>query len=182
MRVLVKLFHTITPASDRSIIPRKVVEEYLQSDEYKNSIERGLMIGSISHADRVLTSRPGGDLLKGVVGKDDAILLNHTGVSVIEKIFLPDDPNDEWVYAIMRFFDENSMDNKSAECIKQIKGLIKNGVKLSTSSIVLAYWNDTGNGDICEKLISVKGNDITLNPAFSKNGKDMAGVVKILDE
>lgn len=176
MRVIVKLFTTQSRASDNSLIPRSVVEEYLQSEEYKTAIERGLMVGTKTHADRCLTSRPDGDKLKGVVGKDDAILLQNSGISVIEKIFLPDDPSDEWVYAIQRFFNPDTMDSKTAESIRQIEGMIRNGVKLTTSAVVIGYWSET---EVCEKLVQIRGNDVTLNPAFSKSGKDPAGIVKI---
>lgn len=159
MRVIVKLFTTKSRASDSSLIPESTVREYLESESYKNAIERGLMVGTITHAGRVLKSQPGGELLTGIVGKDDLILLKKTAVSVIEKIFLPDDPSDEWVYAIQRIFDPDEMDKESAENIKQIIGLIKNGVKVTTSAVIVGYWNED---EVCEKLISVKGNDFTL--------------------
>lgn len=138
MRCLIKLFTCVSRASDNSLIPRRVVEEYLSSPEYKTSIERGLMVGSVSHRDRCLKASPNGDLLTGIVGKDDSLLLNNNAISVIEKIFFnPDDPNDEWVYAIQRFFDPNDMDEESAKSIRQITGMIKNGVKISTSAVVI---------------------------------------------
>lgn len=138
MRTLVRLFTTQSRASDQSLIPRRVVEEYLMSDEYKEAVDRGLMIGTLSHRDRQLTATQGGDLLKGVVGKDDSILLQKSGISTIEKIFFnPDDPNDEWVYAIQKFFDPDVMDEESAKSIRQVTGMIKNGVKISTSAVVI---------------------------------------------
>lgn len=180
MRVLVKLFTTQSRASDGSLIPKSAVEEYLSSPEYKTSIERGLMIGGRSHRDRCLKASPNGDLLNGVVGKDDNLLLNNNAISVIEKIFFnPDDPNDEWVYAIQRFFDPEDMDEESARSIRQITGMIKNGVKISTSAVVIGYWDEN---ETCERLLNIKGNDITLNPAFSKGGVDQAGVIKILED
>lgn len=138
MKCLVKLFTTQSRASDNSLIPRSVVEEYLQSEEYKEAIERGLMIGTKTHADRCMTSRPNGELLKNIVGKDDSILLMSSAISVIEKIFFnPDDPNDEWVYAIQKFFNPEDMDEESAKSIRQITGMIRNGVKISTSAVVI---------------------------------------------
>lgn len=179
MVLKLKLFHTITPASDGSVIPRYTVEEYLNSDNYKNSIESGSILCTVSHRDRALTASPDGEKLKGIVGKDDNILLNKSAVGKITKIFLPDDPQDEWVYGICEMFDENLMDEDSAKNIKFIKGLIRNGVKLSSSSVVISYWNQN---EVCEKLISIKGNDWTLNPAFSKGGKEPAGVIGILED
>lgn len=179
MVLKLKMFHTITPASDGSVIPRYTVEEYLNSDTYRNSIESGSILCSVSHRDRALTASPNGDKLKGVVGKDDNLLLNKSAVGKITKIFLPDDPQDEWVYGICELFDENLMDKESAENIKQIKGLIRNGVKVSTSSVVISFWNQN---EVCEKIVSIRGNDFTLNPAFSMGGKEPAGVIGILED
>lgn len=126
-----------TAASDGSRIPRRVCEEYLNSDSYKTAIEKGTAIGTLTHRDRVLKATEGGERLTGVVGKDDAILLSKTAVSVLERVYLPDDPADEWVYGVMRILDEDVMDEKSAEVIKQVKGLLRNGIKLTTSSVII---------------------------------------------
>lgn len=137
MRVLVKLFTTISRASDKSLIPRSVVQDYLASEGYRTAIERGLMVGSKTHRDRVIKASEGGERLQGVIGKDDQTMLNYSAISVIEKIFLSDDPNDEWVYAIQRIFDPEDMDEESAKSIRQITGMIKNGVKLTTSAVII---------------------------------------------
>lgn len=179
MRVIVQLFTTRSRATDNSLIPRSVVEEYLNSDRYKTTIDRGLAVGTCTHRDRQLQAVSEGELLKGVVGKDDNLLLKNSAISVIEKVFLPDDPSDEWVYAVQRFFDPEVMDEDTAKRIRQITGLIKNGVKVSTSAVIVGYWNED---EVCEKLVSIKGNDVTLNPAFSKSGTDPAGVVRILED
>lgn len=179
MVLKLKLFHTITPASDGSVIPRYTVEEYLNSDTYRNSIESGSILCSITHRDRSLKASPDGDKLVGTVGKDDNILLHRSAVGKITKIYLPDDPQDEWVYGICEMFDESLMDEDSAKNIKHIKGLIRNGVKVPSSSVVIAYWNQN---EVCEKLISIKGNDFTLCAAFSKNGKEPAGIIGVLED
>lgn len=137
MRVLCKLFTTVHRASDGSLIKRDVVADYLNSDSYKTAIERGTILSGLTHRDRVLSASPDGSLLKSVVGKDDNMILNKNIVAVTEKIFLPSDPSDEWVYGIMRIFDESVMDGKSAEAIRQVKGLIANGVKLTTSTVII---------------------------------------------
>lgn len=138
MIALVKMWTTGHPASDGSIIRRNKVEEYLQSEGYRNAIESGSILCSITHAGRSLKSRNDTSSAVGVVGKDDSLLLLKEIVGKITKIFLPDDPMDEWVYGICELFDENLMDEKSAENIRFIKGLIRNGVKISTSSVIIA--------------------------------------------
>lgn len=160
MRVLLRLFTCVSPASDGSVIPKRVVTEYLQSEEYKNSMDKGLTLMSLTHRDRNLKASPNGDLLHATVGKDDNVILNHSAIGRLEKIFLSDDPSDEWCYGIGYIFDESVMDEKSAEAIRQVKGLIKNGVKLTSSAVIIGLWSQD---EVCEKLINVKGNDITLN-------------------
>lgn len=160
MKLLVKLWTTRTPASDGSIIPRDKVEEWLKSDKYRSNIENGTMLSTVTHRDRVLKASPNGEKLSGVVGKDDNLLLNHSGVGKIDRIFLPDDPNDEWVYGEVSLFDENLMDEESAKSIKLIKGLIRNGVKLTTSSVIISYWDQN---EVCEKFVDCRGNDFTLS-------------------
>lgn len=179
MRLLIRLWTCISPASDGSVIHRNKVEEYLNSEGYKNSIESGSMLITVTHRDRNLKAMDKGELLVGTTGKDDAILLNKSAVGKLVKIFLPDDPMDEWVYGIAELFDETLMDEDSAKNIKFIKGLIRNGVKIQSSSVIIAYWNQN---EECEKLISVRGNDFTLNPAFTRGGKEPAGIIKVLDD
>lgn len=159
MVLKLKLFHTITPASDGSVIPRNVVEEYLNSDTYRNSIESGSVLCSLTHLNRNLKANKDLDSAVSTIGKDDGIMIHRTAVGKITKIYLPDDPQDEWVYGICKIFDEDLMDKESAENIKYIKGLVRNGVNCSTSAVILGFWNQA---ECCEKLISIKGNDFTL--------------------
>lgn len=159
MVLKLKLFHTITPASDGSVIPRYIVEEYLNSDTYKNSIESGSVLCSLTHLNRNLKANKDLESATGTIGKDDALMIHRSAVGKIIKIYLPDDPQDEWVYGICKLFDEELMDKESAENIRYIKGLIRNGVKCSTSAVVIGFWSQS---EVCEKLISIKGNDFTL--------------------
>ena len=159
MVLKLKLFHTITPASDGSVIPRSVVEEYLNSDTYRNSIESGSVLCSLTHLNRNLKANKDLDSAVSTIGKDDGIMIHRTAVGKITKIYLPDDLQDEWVYGICKIFDEDLMDKESAENIKYIKGLVRNGVNCSTSAVILGFWNQA---ECCEKLISIKGNDFTL--------------------
>lgn len=57
MKVLCKILGLDNcPASDGSIIPRRVMEEYLASDAYKKSIEERSMLSSLTHRCRNLSS------------------------------------------------------------------------------------------------------------------------------
>ena len=169
MKCLARLFTTRTRASDGSLIPRHVVEEYLNSDTYRESIESGTTIGGLTHAFRVLPKE-----LKGVVGSDDQLILEKSGIWRLTRIFLPDDPQDEWVYGELELFDESQMDTKSAENIKYIKGLIRQGIKMTISACVVSYWSET---EEAQKIINIKSVDATLSPAFKG-----ARILKILED
>lgn len=166
MEVLCKLFSYINPASDNSRIPVDKVREYLNSDAYEESIRKKNMLGGITHYSRILK----GDQ-KGVIGRDDNLWIENNATHVITKISIGDDG---WVYANIEIFDENQMDQETAEKIRKIKGLIRQGVKLGLSSVVVAYWTED---EVCEKLISIKGADWTHNEAFKG-----ASVVEVLGD
>lgn len=167
MRVLVKLFNCDQTATDGSRIPRSVVESYLNSPKYKESIEKGMVNGGITHENRVLPEESG---LKGTIGRDDNMLRCDNITHVVESIYLDGDD----VMAVARILDESSMDAGSAEKIKKLKGLIGNGVLLPISAVISAYWSAN---EIAEELVAIKGMDFTMNPSFSG-----AGVLKVVEE
>ena len=78
MRCRVKLFSTSSQilASDGSYIPAQVLQDYLNSDDYKNSIESKSMLGGLTHRARNLANnKNSGSALKATIGKDDLMLL-----------------------------------------------------------------------------------------------------------
>lgn len=160
------MFSNVKPATDGSLIPRRVVEEYINSDSYKDAIDKHLMLGSVTHSNRVLPSDK-----KNVIGKDDMILLDNSAVCCVERIFVE---NDGWTYCVIRFFDEELMDDASKQRIRQMKGLIRNGVKISGSAVIVAYWSSE---ELCEKIVKVSGYDFTLNSAFHDSG-----IVEVLED
>lgn len=166
MRVLVKLFNCDQTATDGSRIPRSVVEAYLNSPKYKESIEKGMVNGGLTHENRVLPEDSG---LKGVVGRDDNMLRCNNITHVVESIYLDGDD----VMAVARILDESSMDAESAEKIKKLKGLISNGVFLPISAVISAYWSAN---EVAEELVAIKGFDATMNPSFAS-----ASIMKVIE-
>lgn len=179
MKLIVKLLPLDKPAADGSTVSRKVVEDYLNSDEYRDTIENLTATGGLTHIDRCLPSDGCGNSsdgsgtrpVKGIIGKDDLLILNKNITHAIEKIYIGDDG---WVYAVLKVFDETLMDDDSAKRIKQLKGLIRNGVKLNSSAVIIAFWSST---ESCERIVRVSGIDITLCPSWKR-----AGVVDVLDD
>lgn len=152
MRVLVRLLDYTTTASDGSRIPREAIEKYINSDKCKETLEKGLVNGGITHENRVLPEDSG---LKGVVGRDDNMLRCNNITHVIESMYL-EGTN---LMGVLRFLDESTMDKESAEKIRQITGLIKNGVFLPGSLVISAYWDQN---EVAEEIVLLKGYDLTL--------------------
>lgn len=180
MRCKCKLFSVSgIPASDGSIIPRDVVETYLNSEDYKNAIESRKMLGSLTHRARNLANAPqtAGAALTKTIGKDDMMLL--VGVSspthYVERLYIE---NDGWCYADIKILEETGLDDEAIQYIRRLKGLLSQGIHPGVSAVIVAYWDSTSTGsDICRKIQSIKSLDVTLNPSWKA-----AQIVKIDDE
>lgn len=180
MRCKCKLFSVSgIPASDGSIIPRDVVETYLNSEDYRNAIESKKMLGSLTHRARNLANAPqtAGTALTKTIGKDDMMLL--VGVSspthYVERLYIE---NDGWCYADIKILEETGLDDEAIQYIRRLKGLLSQGIHPGVSAVIVAYWDSTSTGsDICRKIQSIKSLDVTLNPSWKA-----AQIVKIDDE
>lgn len=164
MQVLLRLFSTLETAADGSKIPRSTVEEYLSSDRYTHNMENRTSIGGITHKDRRVSSQ-----YDGVVGPDDQVLISENYTHYISEVYLKGD--DPICYGIVTILDPNEYEGKRKENIINLIADLKSGIKLPVSIVVQGLWT---YDDVCEKIISLKGVDFTLNPSFGS-----AGVVKV---
>lgn len=168
MRCKCKLFNVAgIPASDGSVIPREVLEAYLNSEEYKNAIESKKMLGSLTHRARNLSNahQTNGALSK-TIGKDDLMLIigESSPTHYVENIYTE---NDGWCYADIKILEETGLDDEAIQYIRRLKGLLGQGIHPGVSAVVVAYWDSTSNGsDICRKIQSIKSLDVTLNPSW----------------
>ena len=182
MKVLCKILGLDNvPASDGSIIPRRVMEEYLASDAYKKSIEEKSMISSLTHRCRNLSAVfPNKPALQKTVGKDDSLLIVDenapTPTHVVTRLFIND--KDNWLYGEMEILDENLFDPIAKANIQRLKGLLHSGILLSSSAVVVAYWEKRRDGtELGSRIAAIKGVDLTVNPSW----KD-SHIVEILDD
>lgn len=176
MDVRVRCCSLTKPAADGSLIGETVVRNYLESDEYKRSIDGKLTLGYMTHRGRSLESMPDSigntAVLKKVVGKDDAGLCIAEGAPTfthyVKKFYIDDVPGEgPWLMAIVHILEPNDFDDIAAENIKRLRALIKAGVKLTCSLVVVAYWDSQTNGtDICRQIKNIKSLDWTVNPSF----------------
>lgn len=181
MRCKCKLFDTNSPASDGSIVSRDVIEQYLASEDYKKIIASHSTLGALSHRARDLKNLPpeAGSNLKNTVGKDDSLIIIAEGAPApthyIERIYLE---TDGWCYADIKILEEEGLDDIAIQNIRRLKGLLKQGIFLGCSMVLVAWWDgEKGGPDYARKIHSIKALDITLNPSW-KN----AGIVEVYQD
>ena len=178
MKFIAKLFNVDgVPASDSSIIERRVAEEYLASDKFKEDLRSRRLLGTLTHAARNLGTASGNinpEALKGTIGKDDLLItLNQSAPThVLTNAWIE---SDGWVYGSFDVLDETYLDDDAVQRIKRLKGLLTNGCKIGISCVIVGYWQQKDGHDRLAKFVSLKGADITLNPSWVD-----AGITKII--
>lgn len=169
MKLTIQFWNCSNAASDGSRIPLEVFDEYFRSSQYQEAIESKSMLCSLTHRSRNLKSAPPEyQSLKSTVGNDDLMLcVDHntpSPIMYIDRMYYNNETG--WVCADATVLDESTADEDMAKQIKRFKSLLRGGVKLGCSAVVVAYWDNAGTGgDICRKINSIKGVDITLNPS-----------------
>jgi hypothetical protein len=165
MELEIKLFSYTDKALDGSTIPKESVEKYINSDDWVKRKRTLSALGGITHKDR--------DTSDGMkVGKDDRVLVNSNSTHCIKDIFFKDE-DDKFVYAIIKIFSEDQFDDETAQKIKKLKALLRNGVKLPVSLVLDAYWD---HAEVAREIISFRGCDWTLNPGFK--GSEVTRILK----
>lgn len=143
MRCRVKLFSTSSQilASDGSHIPAQVLQDYLNSDAYKSSIESKNMLGGLTHRARNLANaKNSGIALSKTVGKDDMMLLCTEAAAPVFYVTKLELMPDSWCYAEIELFDEALADDEAAQNIKRLKYLLKAGVRPGVSAVILKQY------------------------------------------
>lgn len=169
MKIKLRFWNCDSAASDGSRIPLDVFDEYFRSPQYHDAIESKSMLCSLTHRSRNLKSAPPEyQSLKGTVGNDDLMLcVDHntpSPVMYIDEMYY--DREIGWVCAEATVLDERTADEEMAKQIIRFKSLLREGIKLGCSAVVVAYWDNAGTGgDVCRKINQIKGIDITLNPS-----------------
>lgn len=180
MKCWFKVLNLNAPASDGSTVPYDVLQSYIDSEDCKKALRDHTMVSSLTHRCRNLRSVfPDKPELSKVVGRDDAMLVvDPQAPPITHYITKLEIRSDHWLYAEAKVLDEDGLDDTTIQNIRRLKGLIKNGVKVYCSCILLGLWKSQGKGtDVLSKLVAFKGCDITMNPSW--NG---AGLVEAWEE
>lgn len=187
MEVIVRCCSLTKPAADGSIIGETVVRNYLQSKEYQLSVDGKLTLGYLTHRGRNLECLPSNvnsPKLKTCIGKDDSGLIVAEGVPTythyVKEFFVESvEGEGPWLSAKVVIFNEKDFDGLAAANIKRLKALIRAGVRLTCSLVVLAFWDSTSSGvDLCKSIKSIKSLDWTVNPSFGP----LARIVEVIDD
>ena len=182
MKCICKLFALDKPAKDGSVIPTEVCRRYIESNECKEDLEKRKMLGSLTHRSRNLQNI-GNDLksnsISKTIGADDMNLIPESGCSCpthyIESMWI----EDGWLMGVIHLLDEEGMDDIGKNYIRRVKGLLRQGVKLPGSLVIIAFWQPQPgtNQDTAQEIKRIKGYDWTL--CESSIG---AGVDEIFDD
>jgi len=165
-------------AADNSIIPELAVREYLESEDYKRSIATRSTLGCLTHKSRGVDGMPesAGDasIIKKKIGDSDQLLLVADGISTpthyVKKFYIEETERGNFLSAEVHILDPEDFDSRAAENIKRLRGLLKSGVFLANSLVVVAWWSgsdrNNGGADVAKKIKLIKGLDWTLSPSF----------------
>lgn len=178
MRCKCKILSLSDPASDGSMVSREVIEAYINSDECKEALRLHKMLGTLTHRSRSVVSNfpEQGAALSKVIGSDDSALVVSEKAPApthyVEKLYV----EDGWLWGVLKVLDEEGMDDIAIQNIRRLSGLLKQSIMPGVSAVIVGYWKGISGSDHLEKLVNLKGVDITLNPSWKK-----AGIMEIMD-
>lgn len=178
MRCKCKILSLSEPASDGSMVSREVIEAYLNSEECKEALRLHKMLGTLTHRSRsVISNFPeSGAQLSKVIGSDDsALVVSEKAPSpthYVEKLYI----EDGWLWGVIKVLEEEGMDDIAIQNIRRLSGLLKQSIMPGVSAVIVGYWKGVSGADHLEKLVNLKGIDVTLNPSWKK-----AGIMEIME-
>jgi hypothetical protein len=154
----VRVFKCGDTAADGSTISEEVVKVFISSPEHRFNEGNKLIMGGLTHKDRNFSKE------YEAIGEDDTSLINYNTLFWLDRFYVS---SDGWLMATLNLFNPEKFEGKMRENLMYLNGLIEEGVNLSGSVVIDATWR---NDNACEKIISIKGYDITLNPSFYRSG------------
>lgn len=133
----------------------EVVDRFLNSKKCRDRLDSKSSLGISTHFERLPD-----DKLKGKIPTEDRVLYDRSFTHFISRFY----KKDGYFMAEITFLDPELFEGETRERIKFITGLLKSGVRLSTSAGIEAYYNPlTKEG---EEIYDIIGVDFTMAPDF----------------
>lgn len=139
------------PAQSGDLIPRSVLESYINSPQLRDRLEKGLITGGMTHTSRKAKS-------EGIPNADQ-ILLDGNMFFKATKIYMVDN------FAVGEFtvFENLQFEGEMQTAYNTFITMLKNGIRPPVSSCIRAYWDD----NVCKEIEFLRGCDVTLQPGFT---------------
>lgn len=139
LRCKVKILGLDTiPASDGSIISTAVINDYLNSQKFKEDLAGHRLLGSLTHKCRNAASLYDCDKAKAVQntqGKDDSLIdisiPQSSPTHYLEDAYI----QDGWLWGTIRILEEDGLDDGAIQNIRRLRGLLKQGVHPGVSAV-----------------------------------------------
>lgn len=168
MRFKARLFSTQEPASDSSMIPARIAEEFFASEKFKQALEDRRLFGTLTHAARNLqTAKNYTPALAKTIGKDDQLLEDRPMTHILTKAWLD---ADGWAYGEFEVLDKTLADDIAVQKIKRLEFLLANRCKIGISCVIVGYWNSKDGHDFLARMLELKGADLTCCPSWRQAG------------
>jgi len=156
---IAKILPCDLPAQSGDVIPRPVLEGYINSAECKERLAKGLITGGSTHFSRKTT--------KDGIPNADQILLDGNIFFKATDIWM------EGNFAVAKFkvFEDLVLSGEMQNTYNTLINSLKNGIKYPVSSCLRAFWDDT----VCKEIVFLRGVDITLQPGF--HGSEIIDII-----
>lgn len=138
------------PAQSGDVIPRNVLEGYINSKECKDRLDKGLITGGSTHFSRKTEKQ-------GIPNADQILIDGNVFFKAV----------DIWMdgnFAMGKFqvFENLQLSGDMQNTYNSFINALKNGIKYPVSSCLRAFWDD----NVCKEIVFLRGVDITLQPGF----------------
>lgn len=139
------------PAQSGDIIPRRVLESYVNSPQCYERLKRGLVTGGMTHFSRKTT--------KEGIPNADQILFDGNMFFKATKLWM----EGNFLMAEFKVFEDLTFEGEMQNAYNTFITMLKNGIRPPVSSCIRAYWDDK----VCREIEFLRGVDVTLQPGFT---------------
>lgn len=156
---IAKILPCDLPAQSGDLIPRNVLESYINSQECKERLEKGLITGGSTHFSRKTEKQ-------GIPNADQILIDGNIFFKAVE-IWM------EGNFAMAKFevFENLQLSGEMQNTYNSFINALRNGIKYPVSSCLRAFWDDT----VCKEIVFLRGVDITLQPGF--HGSEIVEII-----